>query len=70
MKRHLQKVEEGIGPIVRIEWRVKRVEDGISRQRRDSAAMLVMMRDSSSVFDQRLLSVEEAIRLLKKRMGI
>ena len=53
-----------------VKSRLERVEDVVVKQRRDSAAMLVMMRATVGVFDQRLLGVEEDIRLVKERMGI
>lgn len=67
VKQRLESVEGRLGGV---EGRLERVESSVEKQRRDSAAMLVMMRGTVGVFDQRLLNVEEDIRLVKERMGI
>jgi hypothetical protein len=74
VKNRLGGVESRLGGVEgrlgKVEGRLERVEDSVAKQRRDSAAMLVMMRGTVGVFDQRLLGVEEDIRLVKERMGI
>jgi hypothetical protein len=54
--------------------RMGRFEDFAKRQRRDSAGMLVMMRATVSVYDQRMADVEadvlelqDDVRLIKER---
>ena len=49
--------------------RLERIEDVVGKQRRDGAAMLVMMRATVGAFDERMLRVEEDIRLIKDAMG-
>ena len=74
VKQRLGGVEQRLGGVEQrvggIGQRMERVEDSVARQRRDSAAMLVMMRGTVGVFDERLLRVEEDIRLVRERMGI
>jgi hypothetical protein len=52
-----------------VEGRLDRIEDIVAKQRRDSAAMLVMMRATVGAFDERLLRVEGDIGLIKDAMG-
>jgi hypothetical protein len=52
-----------------LEGRMERIEDIVGKQRRDSAAMLVMMRATVGAFDERLLRVEGDIGLIKDAMG-
>ena len=47
-----------------IKKRVERLEEQGKRNRRDSAAMLVMMRGVVGVFDERLRDVENDVRVL------
>jgi hypothetical protein len=44
-----------------------RMEDMIKKHRRDSAAMLVMMRGTVGVFDERMSDLEEDVRLINER---
>lgn len=53
-----------------VKSQLERVEDTVIKQRRDTAAMLVMMRGTVGIFDERLLGVGEDIQLVKERMGI
>jgi hypothetical protein len=48
-----------------IKMRVEKLEDLGKKHRRDSAAMLVMMRGTAAVFNERLLAVEVDVRGLK-----
>ena len=50
-----------------VEARQERMEDMIKKHRRDSAAMLVMMRGTVGVFDERMSDLEEDVRLIKDR---
>jgi hypothetical protein len=49
-----------------IKGRVTRLEDIARRQRRDSAAMLVMMRATAGVFNERLSTLEVDVRMLQE----
>ena len=49
-----------------LDARVERVERIITQQRRDNAGMLVMMRATAGAFDERMLIMEEEMRLLKE----
>ena len=44
--------------------RLDRVEKLVKKQGRDSAAMLIMMRGTVGIFDERLKVIEEDVRLL------
>jgi hypothetical protein len=48
--------------------RMSRIEDMIRKSRRDSAAMLVMMRGTVGVFDERMTDVEEDVRRVKEKL--
>ena len=50
-----------------IRVRVERLEDIAKKQRRDSAAMLVMMRGADGVFDERMKDLEVDMVLMKDR---
>ena len=50
-----------------IRVRVERLEDIAKKQRRDSAAMLVMMRATAGVFNERLGGLEAEVELLKEQ---
>ena len=50
-----------------VNGRLERVEMIVKRQGRDSAAMLVMMRATVGVYDERMLVIEEDVRLLMER---
>jgi predicted nucleic acid-binding Zn-ribbon protein len=52
---------------VELRARQERMEDMIKKHRRDSAAMLVMMRGTVGVFDERMSDLEEDVRLIKER---
>lgn len=48
----------------RLEVRFDRLETVVRKQGRDSAAMLVMMRGTVGVYEERLKTIEEDVRLL------
>ncbi len=48
----------------KVESRLERVETLVRKQRRDGAAMLVMMRSAAGDFEERLAAVEQQIALL------
>jgi septal ring factor EnvC (AmiA/AmiB activator) len=48
-----------------VKARVERLENIAKRQRRDSAAMLVMFRGVVGLFDERVTGIEEDIRLIQ-----
>jgi glycine cleavage system pyridoxal-binding protein P len=50
-----------------IRTHVERLEDLAKRQRRDTAAILVMMRGVAGVFDERLRDVENEVRVMMER---
>lgn len=50
-----------------LDKRVERLEDIAKKQRRDSAAMLVMMRGTVGVFNERLNELDVNMVLLKER---
>lgn len=50
-----------------IKVRIDRVEIAVSRQSRDSAAMLVMMRGTVGVFNERMHDLEEEVGLIVER---
>jgi predicted nuclease with TOPRIM domain len=64
VKTRLGQVESRLG---QVESRQERMEDMIKKHRRDSAAMLVMMRGTVGVFDERMSDLEEDVRLIKER---
>jgi hypothetical protein len=47
--------------------RLVRLEDIVTKQRRDIAAILVMMKSTVGVFDERLTAVETDMVMLKER---
>jgi hypothetical protein len=47
-----------------VDSRLERVETLVRKQRRDGAAMLVMMRSAAGDFEERLAAVEQQIALL------
>jgi glycine cleavage system pyridoxal-binding protein P len=49
-----------------VKTRLERVEDLVRKQRRDSAAILVMMRGTVGVFDERMNALEIDIVALKE----
>jgi hypothetical protein len=51
-----------------VKARMTRVEDLVTKQRRDTAGMLVMMKGTAGVFDQRLIAVETDMVMLKDRL--
>ena len=55
------------GRVERLEGRVERLEDIAKKQRRDSAAMLVMMRGTVGMFNERLNELDVNMVLLKER---
>jgi archaellum component FlaC len=55
------------GRLDSMDTRLERLEAIVKKQRRDSAAMLVMMRGTVGVFEERMNDIEEDIRLIKER---
>jgi hypothetical protein len=53
--------------VVGLDGRVARLEDLALKQRRDSAAMLVMMRGTVGVFTERMDALENEVTALKER---
>lgn len=53
--------------VERMEPRVERLDELVKRQRRDSAASLVMMRGTAGEIDERLREVEIDVRLVLER---
>jgi hypothetical protein len=51
----------------RVDDRFQRVEDGMRKQRRDLAAMLVMARGVVGDFDERVTKVEDRVTALETR---
>ena len=52
--------------VERLDTRVERFEMIAKRQRRDGAAMLVMMRGAVGVFDERMKGLEPDVKLLQE----
>jgi predicted nucleic acid-binding Zn-ribbon protein len=52
--------------IPKVTSRLERVEDLVKRQRRDSAALLVMMRGTVGVFNERMDTLEVEMAALKE----
>ena len=55
------------GRMVVIEGRLERVETATRKQSRDSAAMLVMMRGVVGAFDERVVRLEDEVRLIREQ---
>lgn len=53
--------------MVVIEGRLERVETATRKQSRDSAAMLVMMRGVVGAFDERVVRLEDEVRLIREQ---
>jgi uncharacterized protein YicC (UPF0701 family) len=49
--------------------RLERIENLVRKQRREGAAMMVMMRATVSDFDQRVSDVEERLAALEAKQG-
>jgi hypothetical protein len=64
VKGRLGGVEEQTGGLVS---RMDKLEALVRKQGRDSAAMLVMMRGTVGIYDERLKVIEEDVRLLMER---
>jgi hypothetical protein len=54
---------DGIG----LKGRMDKLEALVRKQGRDSAAMLVMMRGTVGIYDERMKVIEEDVRLLMER---
>ena len=50
-----------------VKGRLDRLEPLVRKQGRDSAAMLVMMRGTVGIYDERLKMIEEDVRLLMEQ---
>ena len=61
LKRIQSDVSETKRDMSDVKQRLERVEGIVLTQRRDTAAMLVMMRGTVGVFDERMTKVEEDI---------
>ena len=64
VKGRLGGVEGQVGGLVS---RMDKLEALIRKQGRDSAAMLVMMRGTVGIYDERLIVIEVDVRLLMER---
>jgi hypothetical protein len=64
IKGRVQRLEDRVE---RMDGRLERVESLAVKQRRDSAAMLVMFRGTVGVFDERMQHLEADVRELKNR---
>jgi hypothetical protein len=64
LKTDMTEVKTRLGGI---EGRMEKLEAVVRRQGRDSAAMLVMMRATVGVYDERMQVIEEDVRLLMER---
>ena len=53
--------------MVEVKGRLDRLESAMKRQRRDSAAMLVIMRSTVGDFNERVKDLEDEIRILRER---
>ena len=60
----LMKIQDGIVDLR--EW-LERVEDGVRKNRRDSAGMMVMMRATSGFFDERVGDIEARVTALETK---
>lgn len=54
------------GRLSGVEGRLERLETAARKQGRDNAALLVMMRGTVGLFDERVSTLEEEVRLLKE----
>ena len=63
IKARVERIETRVE---RLETRAERLELIAKRQRRDSAAMLVMMRGTVGVFDERMKELEADVKLLQE----
>ena len=61
------RVERFEGSVERLDGNFQRLEGMAKKQRRDSAAMLVMIRGTAGVFDERMSELELDIQLIKDR---
>jgi hypothetical protein len=50
-----------------VKMRLDKLESLVRKQGRDSAAMLVMMRGTVGIYDERLKVIEEDVRLIMER---
>ena len=50
-----------------IDGRLDRLETASKKQSRDSAAMLIIMRGTVGVFDERVKTLEDEIRLIREQ---
>lgn len=66
LKRIQSDVTDLKSGVANLETRVGRLEDLALKQRRDSAAMLVMMRGTIGVFNERMDAVEIDVMTLKE----
>lgn len=53
--------------MISLEGRMDKLEALVRRQGRDSAAMLVMMRGTVGIYDERMKVIEEDVRLLMEQ---
>ena len=66
LKRNFEGLER---TTTHLDARMERVERLIRRQTRDNAGMLVMMRATAGAFDERMLIMEDDLRILKEPIG-
>jgi N-methylhydantoinase B/oxoprolinase/acetone carboxylase alpha subunit len=53
--------------VIGLTGRMDKLEALVRKQGRDSAAMLVMMRGTVGIYDERMKAIEEDVRLLMER---
>jgi N-methylhydantoinase B/oxoprolinase/acetone carboxylase alpha subunit len=53
--------------VIGLKGRMDKLEALVRKQGRDSAAMLVMMRGTVGIYDERMKVIEEDVRLLMER---
>ncbi len=50
-----------------VKGRLERIETALKKQSRDSAALLVMMRGTVGLFNERVGSLEDEVRLIREQ---
>jgi hypothetical protein len=55
------------GRVAGVEGHMDKLETLVRKQGRDSAAMLVMMRGTVGIYDERMKTIEEDVRLLMEQ---
>jgi hypothetical protein len=60
-------VSDAKSDVIGLKGRMDKLEALVRKQGRDSAAMLVMMRGTVGIYDERMKVIEEDVRLLMER---